>query len=456
MNKVYYIILLCLLSSCKVNKTDHEEKYEAENTDTEVHYDQSEGMNILVALGKVYGNEPQVAGLSLETPNCPDFIEGIYFDKADVVFQVTGDTLKARQVLEKASGSKNFKIELVRDSNYSQKDLLAIQEELRKKLKESKDENIKKNVTGHSAGLRHVKIHLIVNTPERRKEFRKKIMDCPAFLFTGVEEPVINEKTGVSYTQGVYIRPEYPVYSTDTKQATFILNNYSGKTIECGEHYYITFEDEKGIWRELPINSNFFDIGYGILDKGERTMQASLYPDVHSNKPGRYRYFYEITIDRNRILMMAEFRLTDNEKEWKEAKKTPLPEGVLKAKQNGSPEPMEELAEEPVYEVVEVMPEFPGGTHAVLDFIEKNIRYPESARKNGVQGKVIVRVIIDKDGSVTEPTIVRGINPDLDKEALRVIGLMPKWKPGTQRGKAQKVEYTFPVIFKLADFINKR
>lgn len=456
MNKVYYIILLCLLSSCKVNKTDHEEKYEAENTDTEVHYDQSEGMNILVALGKVYGNEPQVAGLSLETPNCPDFIEGIYFDKADVVFQVTGDTLKARQVLEKASGSKNFKIELVRDSNYSQKDLLAIQEELRKKLKESKDENIKKNVTGHSVGLRHVKIHLIVNTLERRKEFRKKIMDSPAFLFTGIEEPVINEKTGVSHTQGVYIRPEYPVYSTDAKQATFILNNYSGKTIECGEHYYITFEDEKGIWRELPINSNFFDIGYGILDKGERTMQASLYPDVHPNKPGRYRYFYEITIDRNRILMMAEFRLTDNEKEWKEAKKTPLPKGVLKAKQNGSPEPMEELAEEPVYEVVEVMPEFPGGTHAVLDFIEKNIRYPESARKNGVQGKVIVRVIIDKDGSVTEPTIVRGINPDLDKEALRVIGLMPKWKPGTQRGKAQKVEYTFPVIFKLADFINKR
>lgn len=95
------------------------------------------------------------------------------------------------------------------------------------------------------------------------------------------------------------------------------------------------------------------------------------------------------------------------------------------------------------------MPEFPGGMKAMLDFISKNIQYPESARQKGVQGKIIVKVVIDKDGSATQPILMRSVDSDLDKEALRIVELMPKWKPGTQRGKAVKVEYTFPVIFKL-------
>ena len=174
------------------------------------------------------------AGLSLETPNCPDFIEGIYFDKATLVFQVTGDTVKARQILEKASGSKNFRLELMGGSNYSQTQLLAIQKELNKKMEESGYENIKRNVTGYGVGLRHIEIRLIVNTPEKQKEFREKIMDSPAFQFSGVTEPIINQKVGVNHINGIYIRPEYPVYSTAAEQVTFILNNYSGGTIECG------------------------------------------------------------------------------------------------------------------------------------------------------------------------------------------------------------------------------
>ena len=129
MNKFYFILLLCLFSSCRINKTNHVETCKTENDSTEQFYDQSEGMEILDTLGKVYGNEPHIAGLSLETPNCPDFIEGIYFDKATLVFQVTGDTVKARQILEKASGSKNFRLELMGGSNYSQTQLLAIQKE---------------------------------------------------------------------------------------------------------------------------------------------------------------------------------------------------------------------------------------------------------------------------------------------------------------------------------------
>jgi len=206
MNKFYFILLLCLFSSCRINKTNHVETCKTENDSTEQFYDQSEGMEILDTLGKVYGNEPHIAGLSLETPNCPDFIEGIYFDKATLVFQVTGDTVKARQILEKASGSKNFRLELMGGSNYSQTQLLAIQKELNKKMEESGYENIKRNVTGYGVGLRHIEIRLIVNTPEKQKEFREKIMDSPAFQFSGVTEPIINQKVGVNHINGIYIR----------------------------------------------------------------------------------------------------------------------------------------------------------------------------------------------------------------------------------------------------------
>lgn len=451
MNKIYYILFLMILSSCKMNKENHVKENKLVNDSIEQPYDQSEGMEILDTLGKVYGNDPHIAGLSLETPNCPDFIEGIYFDKSELVFQVTGDTVIARQELEKAAGNKHFRIELIGGSNYSQKQLLAIKEELSKKLEKAGTEKIRRNITGYGVGLHHVEINMIMNTPEKRKEFREKVMDSPAFRFNGTEVPIINEKVGTSDTLGIYIRPEYPVYSTEVEQATFILNNFSGKEIECGEHYYITFKDEKGIWRELPMNANFFDIGYVILNKGERTLSASLYPDVHPNKPGLYRYFYKVDIDRKPILMMAEFRLTDNENEWKRVKRTPIPENLLRAmeKSESTQQIEQEQVKEPVYETVEIMPEFPGGTKAMLDFIAANIQYPEHARKNSIQGTAIVKVIIGKDGSVTEPTLVRGIDSDLDKEALRIVELMPKWKPGTQRGKAVKVEYTFPVIFKL-------
>ena len=86
--------------------------------------------------------------------------------------------------------------------------------------------------------------------------------------------------------------------------------------------------------------------------------------------------------------------------------------------------------EEPVYKVVEVMPEFPGGMKALMDFIQKNVRYPEEARKNGIQGRVIVSVVIDGNGRVVDPVIMRSRYPALDEEALRIVGLMPQWKPG--------------------------
>ncbi len=109
----------------------------------------------------------------------------------------------------------------------------------------------------------------------------------------------------------------------------------------------------------------------------------------------------------------------------------------------------EPVEEEQIFQVVEEMPEFPGGMAECLKFLAKNIKYPTIAQENGVQGRVIVQFVVNSDGSIVDPVVMRSVDPYLDKEALRVIKLMPKWKPGKQRGKAVRVKYTVPVTFKL-------
>ena len=109
----------------------------------------------------------------------------------------------------------------------------------------------------------------------------------------------------------------------------------------------------------------------------------------------------------------------------------------------------EEVEEQQIFQVVEEMPEFPGGMAECLKFLAKNIKYPTIAQENGVQGRVIVQFVVNQDGSIVDPVVVRSVYPYLDKEALRVIQMMPKWKPGKQRGKAVRVKYTVPVTFKL-------
>ena len=109
----------------------------------------------------------------------------------------------------------------------------------------------------------------------------------------------------------------------------------------------------------------------------------------------------------------------------------------------------EEVEEQQIFQVVEEMPEFPGGMGECMKFLGKNIKYPTISQENGVQGRVIVQFVVNRDGSIVDPVVVRGVDPYLDKEALRVISSMPKWKPGKQRGKAVRVKYTVPVTFRL-------
>lgn len=102
-----------------------------------------------------------------------------------------------------------------------------------------------------------------------------------------------------------------------------------------------------------------------------------------------------------------------------------------------------------IHDIVENMPAFPGGQSALLAYISKNIDYPDKLQEKGVQGRVIVEFVVGKDGSISEAKIVRSVDPDLDKEALRVINKMPKWEPGTNKGEPVDVKFAVPVIFRL-------
>lgn len=104
---------------------------------------------------------------------------------------------------------------------------------------------------------------------------------------------------------------------------------------------------------------------------------------------------------------------------------------------------------EEVFMVVEQMPEFPGGMSACLKFLADHVAYPKEAAEKKIQGRVIVQFVVMKDGSIANARVLRAVDPLLDAEALRVIGLMPKWKPGTQRGQAVNVKFTMPITFRL-------
>ena len=105
--------------------------------------------------------------------------------------------------------------------------------------------------------------------------------------------------------------------------------------------------------------------------------------------------------------------------------------------------------EEEIFQVVDNKPEFPGGMGELMKYLQKNIKYPPICQDQGIQGRVVVQFVVNSDGSIVDPVVIKSVNPHLDKEALRVVSAMPKWKPGEQRGKKVRVRFTLPVSFRL-------
>lgn len=123
---------------------------------------------------------------------------------------------------------------------------------------------------------------------------------------------------------------------------------------------------------------------------------------------------------------------------------------VLKAVEEiAAPEPPKHEEENKVFDVVEQMPSFPGGPAALMKYLSENMRYPAVAEENGIQGRVTVQFVVEKDGSVTDVRTMKSVDPALDREAERVVKSMPKWIPGKQNGSAVRVRYFVPVTFRL-------
>ena len=136
-------------------------------------------------------------------------------------------------------------------------------------------------------------------------------------------------------------------------------------------------------------------------------------------------------------------------KDKKAAKEnTPTATGTFTPTATGSFSP-NTSADGDVFNVVEHMPEFPGGTGELMKYLSMNVRYPEAAHKAGTQGRVMVSFIVEPDGTISNAHVQKGVSAELDQEALRVIKSMPKWKPGMQSGKAVRVKYTIPISFRL-------
>ena len=220
MNRVCITLLLCCLSSCRMNKTERMEMSE-------------------------------------------DSI----------------DTVRIDQGVGKKTVSDSLKIGIADDGDYLQRQLLAIHEELRKRLNNTPYTHIQRNVTGYGVGLHCIDIDLMVNTPERQKEFREKIMDSPVFCFHGVEVPVINERVGRNHIRGIYIRPEYPVFSTKALHATFDLRRALLLDVRRRKRYLAGIADKRCLLGHRLCAARWGGKGYESLPlSGCASQQAGTLP----------------------------------------------------------------------------------------------------------------------------------------------------------------------------------
>ena len=175
-----------------------------------------------------------------------------------------------------------------------------------------------------------------------------------------------------------------------------------------------------------------------------------------SNAWARLKYTYVLPLAAISLIAFARPEISDTFDEISSAKVSHLiwkvypPEKLNPVDQNPSSPAVRQDADTTIFVVVEENPRFPGSDNAWLEYINQNTRYPDKAKAGGIEGRVTTQFIVEKDGSITNVEIVRGIDPELDAEALRLVRSMPKWIPGKQKGQSVRVRFTLPVTFRLS------
>ena len=216
---------------------------------------------------------------------------------------------------------------------------------------------------------------------------------------------------------------------------TFVIDqlNYPEKAVDKKIQGDVTFEFdvEDGMVANAKIIKG---LGCGIDDELLRVLNASPEWDEPIGK-----YYGKFTMN---FYLREEGKSVVKGISWDEDRKETADYYIDSAKQ---------IDKNEVYQIVDKMPEFPGGEKALLNYISENIVYPQSAKDKNISGRVFVSFVIEKDGSVSDVKVMRGIDEECDAEAIRVVKAMPKWKPGMDNGKPVKVSYMLPVNFKLTD-----
>lgn len=190
---------------------------------------------------------------------------------------------------------------------YSEHELNAIMDTIGQRL--SKCKELSSCISSYCVVANGIEVNFIYNTAERRRLFRQKVYNAPILKFVGPESPIRMSKTGVSDTLGISIRPTKEVFPLIAETVTFILRNNSCSELTCGEHCEIAFLDSEGVWRKLPRNEMFNDIGYEVRPNGSRTVSGRLNPKAFPTPATRYRFFYPIKHNGTNITLMAEYEM---------------------------------------------------------------------------------------------------------------------------------------------------
>jgi len=193
------------------------------------------------------------------------------------------------------------------------------------------------------------------------------------------------------------------------------VENESRTTIKIGEESYVSFADPM----EINLDGKDYTLDINSV-KNEKTFKLGDHKIVAKNNHDE-RNSYTVTVDGEPFDLKYIVNMIFDE--------------------SGD--------DDEVYGAVDVMPEYFGGVNAMFDFIQKNVNYPESAKKKGIEGRVFVQFVVEKDGSLSSFQVLRGVNDELNDEAIRVLKMMPKWKPGMKDGKPVRVQFTMPFNFKI-------
>lgn len=259
----------------------------------------------------------------------PDYFGGLYYnEKGQLVIQIIGDSLEGRRKIEEIVQGSDFVVEHI-VKEYSERELHCIMDKFDEILQKATPDMLKNFMSaGVNVSDHRIDIRLIVTTEKTVKEFREKVMDSPAFHFIK-RDYGLAPTNGVQDINGLYLRTEYPVYHTSTDSVKVIFYNRNVLQTYSGSAYKIAYEED-GLWKILPKNDFTTLLAYRTDPNSDYTFFAYLLPDLHPNKPGRYRIYYEVTLGEDirngeDYNLIAEFRLSDNKEECGQAVKAEIP-----------------------------------------------------------------------------------------------------------------------------------